>query len=117
MEEWGIKADLVIKSDAVAAIGMVKRQGLGRIRHLAVADLWIQQKAKNGEVHFKKLDGSKNVSDILTKPVETEVLDRHMASMGFEFRSGRNEHTPAYNGDEGGLMDSEKEHGIQTGDQ
>ena len=90
---------------------MVKRQGLGRIRHLAVADLWIQQKAKSGEVHFKKLEGSKNVSDILTKPVETEVLDRHMASMGFEFRSGRNEHTPAYNGDEGGLMESTDEHG------
>ena len=105
MEEWGIEADLVVKSDAVAAIGMVKRQGLGRIRHLAVADLWIQQKAKSGEVHFKKLDGTKNVSDILTKPVETEVLDRHMANMGFEFREGRNGLTPEYNGDEEGLMD------------
>ena len=104
MEEWGIKADLVVKSDAVAAIGMVKRQGLGRIRHLAVADLWIQQKAKNGEVHYKKLEGSKNVSDILTKPVESEVLDRHMAAMGFEFRSGRNELTPDF-GDDKGLMD------------
>ena len=105
MEEWGIKADLVIKSDAVVALGMVKRQGLGRIRHLAVADLWIQQKAKSGEVHFKKLEGIKNVSDILTKPVETEVLDRHMANMGFEFREGRNGLTPEYNGDEEGLMD------------
>ena len=105
MKEWGITADLVVKSDAVAAIGMVKRQGLGRIRHLAVADLWIQQKAKRGEVHYYKLEGSRNVSDILTKPVETEVLDRHMANMGFEFRSGRNELTPDFNGDEGGLID------------
>ena len=51
MSKWGINVDLVIKSDALAAIGMVKRQGLGRIRHLAVADLWIQQKAKAGVVH------------------------------------------------------------------
>ena len=72
---------------------------------MAVADLWIQQKAKNGEVHYKKLEGSKNVSDILTKPVESEVLDRHMAAMGFEFRSGRNELTPDFDGDEKGLMD------------
>ena len=72
---------------------------------MAVADLWIQQKSKQGDVNFKKLEGCKNVSDILTKPVEAEVLDRHMDNMGFEFRGGRNEHTPAFNGEEGGLMD------------
>ena len=45
------------------------------------------------------------MSDILTKPVEAEVLDRHMAAMGFEFRSGRNELTPDFDGDDKGLMD------------
>ena len=104
MSEWGIEVDLVIKSDAVAAIGMVKRQGLGRIRHLAVADLWIQQKAREGVVNFKNLEGSKNTSDILTKPVEAEVLERHMHSLGFEFRSGRNPLTPAFSGMEEGIM-------------
>ena len=64
MEEFQLKADLTVKSDAVAAIGIVRRQGLGRIRHLAVADLWIQQKSKKGEVNYLKLDGSKNTSDI-----------------------------------------------------
>ena len=97
---------MVIKSDAVAAIGMVKRQGLGRIRHLAVADLWIQQKSKEGAVHYMKLDGSKNTSDILTKPVEAEVLERHMRSLGFEFRGGRHALTPDFNGNEQGLMDN-----------
>merc|ERR1711978_576399 len=29
MEEFGIRVDLIVKSDAVAAIGIVKRQGLG----------------------------------------------------------------------------------------
>ena len=104
MSEWGIDVDLVVKSDAVAAIGMVKRQGLGRIRHLAVADLWIQQKAREGVVNYKKLEGSKNTSDILTKPVEAEVLERHMHSLGFEFRSGRNPLTPDFNGKEEGIM-------------
>ena len=105
MEEWGIKCDLVVKSDAVAAIGMVKRQGLGRIRHLAVADLWIQQKSKEGVVHYVKLEGSKNTSDILTKPVDAETLERHMERLGLEFREGRNELTPDFNGDEKGLME------------
>ena len=100
MAEFGIKVDLVIKSDAIAAIGIVKRQGLGRVRHLAVADLWVQQRAKQGEVLYKKLDGKRNTSDMLTKPVEKEVIDRHMQSLGLEFRTGRSEVTPAFNGAE-----------------
>ena len=36
---------VAIKSDATAAIGMVHRLGLGRVRHLAVRDLWVQHHA------------------------------------------------------------------------
>ena len=97
MEEFGIKVSLVVKSDAVAAIGIVKRQGLGRVRHLAVADLWVQQKAKGGEVKYIKLEGRRNPSDILTKAVDGETLRRHVDAIGMEFREGRNEATPAYN--------------------
>ena len=103
MLEFNIQARLKVKGDAVAAIGIVRRQGLGRIRHLAVADLWIQQKAREGAVHFKKLEGSKNTSDILTKPVESETLERHMRTLGFEFRDGRHALTPAFSGKEDGI--------------
>ena len=98
MQEFEIQAQLKVKGDAVAAIGIVKRQGLGRVRHLAVADLWIQQKAKKGSVIYEKLAGYSNTSDIMTKPVEADVLNRHMDAMGFEFREGRHESTPAYTG-------------------
>ena len=73
--------DLVVKSDAVAAIGIVKRQGLGRVRHLAVGDLWVQQRSKNKEVNYVKLPGTRNTSDILTKPVDGETIDKHMQSL------------------------------------
>ena len=98
MEEFGIEVDLVVKSDAVAAIGIVKRQGLGSVRHLAVADLWVQQKAKSGEVAYQKLEGKKNTSDMLTKAVDSDTLMRHMQALGMEFREGRNSATPAFNG-------------------
>ena len=98
MEELSIPVSLVIKSDAVAAIGIVKRQGLGRVRHLAVADLWVQQRSKKGEVAYSKLDGKRNTSDMLTKPVERETLVRHMQALHMDFRGGRHEITPDYNG-------------------
>ena len=85
-------------SDATAAIGMAKRLGLGRVRHLAVADLWIQQRCKAGGVTFKKLPGSQNTSDILTKPVENETLMRHMKAMGFIVLDGRHPLCPEFDG-------------------
>ena len=102
MQEFGIPVDLTVKSDAVAAIGIVKRQGLGRVRHLAVGDLWVQQRAKAGEVHYCKLDGKRNTSDMMTKAVEREIIMRHMQSLGLSFKGGRHEMTPAYDGKEDG---------------
>ena len=103
MEEFGIKVDLVIKSDAVAAIGIVKRQGLGRVRHLAVADLWVQQKAKNKEAHYQKLPGARNTADMMTKAVEKEIIDRHMQALGLQYRDGRHEEPPQYTGHDDGI--------------
>ena len=93
----------------MAAIGIVRRQGLGRIRHLAVGDLWVQQRSKNKKVQYMKLDGSRNTSDILTKYVEKEVIQRHMRSLNMEFRTGRHADTPKYNGKEDGLPGGEEE--------
>ena len=98
----------MVKSDAVAAIGIVKRQGLGRVRHLAVADLWVQQESKGGEVKYIKLEGRRNPSDILTKAVDGETLRRHVDAIGMEFREGRNEVTPAYNRKERGGLEEEE---------
>ena len=102
MAEFGIESELIVKSDAVAAIGIVRRQGLGRIRHLAVADLWAQQKSKQGDARYLKLPGRDNTSDILTNAVDAETIDRHMGSMNLEFRSGRHPMAPAYTGKEDG---------------
>ena len=102
MKEYGIECDLVVKSDAVAAIGIVKRQGLGRVRHLAVADLWVQQRAKGGEVSYVKLDGKRNTSDMMTKAVEREVIMRHMQALGLQVKGGMHEAAPEYVGGEDG---------------
>ena len=38
MAEYGMEVSLTIKNDAVHAIGIVRRQGFGRIRHLELHD-------------------------------------------------------------------------------
>ena len=98
MEEFGIPVTLTVKSDAVAAIGIVKRQGLGRVRHLAVGDLWVQQRSKRGEVRYEKLDGKSNTSDMLTKPVDAVIIEHHSEELQLVFREGRHDLTPTYTG-------------------
>ena len=43
-KDLGFEISVRIQSDACAAIGIARRRGLGRIRHLDVEDIWVQQK-------------------------------------------------------------------------
>ena len=86
---FGLEMKIGIRSDATAAIGIVARVGLGRVRHLAVSDLWIQAKARSGEIIYTKINGKINYSDALTKPVEAQTLEAHLRSMGTVVLQGR----------------------------
>ena len=46
LADFGVTVKIGIHSDATAALGICKRQGLGRVRHLATADLWVQQRVR-----------------------------------------------------------------------
>ena len=92
--DFGIHVDVEVNSDASAAIGMVMREGLGKVRHLAVADLWVQGKRDSGEIAYCKINGDSNPADMLTKGVNGEKLQRYMRSLGFRSRHGRHELTP-----------------------
>ena len=54
LEDFGHTVKVHLHSDATAAIGICRRLGLGRVRHLAVADLWLQQRVKRGELVLHK---------------------------------------------------------------
>ena len=78
-----------IHSDATAAIGICKRQGLGRVRHLATADLWLQQRVKNKELLLFKVPGRDNPADVFTKYKSLPEILRFMKMMGVGVRPGR----------------------------
>ena len=57
LRDFGFEVEVKLLTDATAAIGMVRRLGLGRVRHLATADLWIQQQVREGRVQVGKHPG------------------------------------------------------------
>lgn len=75
--------------DASAALGILERQGVSRIRRLDADVLRLQRQQLRKVLDLKKVKGLDNVSDILTKHVSHQVLARHLAGMGMEYRGVR----------------------------
>ena len=81
----------VVRTDSSAAIGIASRKGLGRTRHIRVQYLWIQERIACKDLKVKKVDGKENISDILTKHLRREDIDKIMDAMSMELSSGRAE--------------------------
>ena len=87
--DLGWKLRIRIHSDATAAIGICRRKGIGKIRHLATADLWIQDKIRSKTLELCKVLGTDNPADVLTKYVNRQSMDKAIAAMGLVPMSGR----------------------------
>lgn len=75
---------VVLRVDSSAAIGVVARRGLGRLRHVHAQELWVQQEVREGRLGLLKTPGPESIADMLTKHVGREVLEKPMRAMGFE---------------------------------
>ena len=62
-----LDSDMVLRADATAAIGIVRRRGLDKIRHLSVGDLWVQQRVQSRALQVEKIGGRDNSADLMTK--------------------------------------------------
>ena len=94
-EDLGISADVHIRTDSSAAIGICNRTGIGRVRHLATGQLWVQERIRNQAFRLFKHPGAENPGDICTKHVPAELLRTHLPTTSVSFQSGRAECAPA----------------------
>lgn len=94
-----------ISSDASTALGIIQRQGLGKLRHIATQFLWIQEKVRNDELDIVKVPGKQNPADLFTKNVPAELLLRHTARLGIVLGSGRATSAPQLNATRQGRLD------------
>ena len=92
--DLGIDFGLKIMSDATAAIGISRRRGLGKVRHLATADLWMQDRIRKGDFALEIFWGTDNPADMLTKHVSKDIILKHMVALGLRYEGGRAESAP-----------------------
>ena len=93
--DLGFKLKIRVHTDASAAIGICRRRGMGKVRHLDVADLWCQEKIRTGAVELQKVLGTENPADALTKYLDRQSLDKCLKTMGMTELSGRAACAPA----------------------
>ena len=92
--DLGLSLSLRIMSDATAAIGISRRRGLGKVRHLAAADLWMQDRIRKGDFSLEKVPGAENPGDMLTKHVSRDLMLKPMSTLGLFYEDGRAESAP-----------------------
>jgi hypothetical protein len=80
--------------DSSAALGIAQRQGMGKLRHVRTQALWVQEVRSEGRLNYKKVLGSRNPADALTKYVPGVLMDKHMETIGVEVRGGRASSAP-----------------------
>ena len=97
LEDFGVKVTIRINTDASAAKGIAKRRGLGKVRHIAVNQLWIQDRIAKGDLTISKVNGKENLADILTKHVNSVDIRVHLFKTGQSIQAGRHEIAPEDN--------------------
>ena len=94
-KEWGDELEGSILADASAALGIIARRGVGKVRHLDCSHLWLQEAAATKAVKFGKIAGAENCADILTKAIDAKILEKHLETMQMSYspyRTGDDEH-------------------------
>ena len=81
----GLEFKLNVHIDASAAIGIIRRQGLGKLRHIEVRDLWLQQEVKDKMISLHKVESWCNPADLGTKALGQREIERHVKCMGLRW--------------------------------
>ena len=78
MADMGVRVKATVHTDASAAIGIARRAGLGKLRHLNVRYLWLQHELQSLELTLHKVHGLSNPADLVTKHLSQHLARRHL---------------------------------------
>ena len=85
-DDLGWKVMVRIWTDSSVAKAVASRRGLGKLRHVELKWLWVQDMVKEGRVKLRTVRGDENVADHLTKPKTRAEVEWLLEKVGAEFR-------------------------------
>ena len=58
LADLGVRVRIRVLTDASAGQAMAARKGLGKVRHIETASLWVQEKVHDGTLELVKIKGA-----------------------------------------------------------
>ena len=81
-------------ADASAAIGIIGRTGLGKLRHIDTSYLWLQQESIKRKLRLNKVKGTENPADMNTKGLSGDDISRYVRMLNMQHQEGRSDLAP-----------------------
>ena len=89
LRDFGVDSEGVVYADSSAALAIAKRKGAGKMRHININCLWIQEKVDEKQLELRKVLGTKNPADMMTKHLARLPLDGCMSQLNQHRVDGR----------------------------
>ena len=93
----GMPLECELYCDSSAALGIAQRAGIGKVRHLRTQGLWVQEVRVSGRIVNKKILGTKNPADLMTKHMTADLARQHLETLNMTLADGRSEVAPTLN--------------------
>ena len=69
--------------DAKATEHILHKQGIGKLKHIDVAYLWVQDEIRSQRVQVRRVRREEHVADLGTKPLSRAVVAKHCLTLGY----------------------------------
>jgi hypothetical protein len=94
LKDLGMSGSITLFTDSSAARGIIHRAGLGKLRHLETGYLWLQSAVKAKKLQVRKVLGTENPADLLTKHLASADMWRHLEKLQMMPEDGRSGAVP-----------------------
>ena len=67
LRDCGVESEGVVYADSSAALAIARRKGAGKMRHINVKSLWVQERQNEKGLALRKALGTEKPADLITK--------------------------------------------------
>ena len=94
LKDINVTTRVALSTDSSAAKGIANRRGLGKVRHIELSELWLQDQVARNKIEIYKISGEDNFSDSLTKHATAERIAQTLLGTSQKIVSGRHRIMP-----------------------
>jgi hypothetical protein len=84
--DMNIKLSIKLEIDSKAAQGTCSKRGLGTAKHIAIADLWLQDAQRRNQLQITRVPTDRNTADLGTKELDHTTINKHIHELNGEWR-------------------------------